>query len=294
MYQRICAILRFVVGLIFMLSGLLKAIDTAAFANLMSDYGPVWLGVGAPLVIAIEIFLGVLLIFNLKPRWIATATTVFIVGVSAIYLYGVLFRGITDCGCFGPLTWLNSKPWLTFTRNAVLVALLIPSLIKPQEGEKLTMPIVCCMAGVGVVLMFMCGYSFRGARCMIKESYDTEYHAKPVSESVLSKYYTFHPDSNYFVFAFSYGCPYCQNSVANVNQYVTMGMVDKVVGLAVEDPKGRERFNRIFDVDFEIHEISELQMVRLTNTLPTVFRIRHDSIVNSYTGLVISPALLIP
>lgn len=294
MYQRITSILRFIVGLVFMISGLLKAIDTAAFANLMSDYGPVWLGIGAPLLIAIELFLGVLLIFNLRPRWIAAAATVFIVFVSAVYLYGVVCRGITDCGCFGPLTWLNSKPWLTFTRNAVLIALLIPSLIKPQEGDKLTMPIVCCMAAVGVVLMFMCGYTFRGARCMLKESYDGGYQAKPVEESVLSEYYTFHPDSTYLVFAFSYGCPYCQNSVGNVNQYVTMGMVDKVVGLAVEDPEGRERFDRIFDVDFEIHEISEFQMVRLTNTLPTVFRIRHDSIVNGYTGLVISPALLIP
>ncbi len=81
--------------------------------------------------------------------------------------------------------------------------------------------------------------------------------------------------------------------MANVNQYLTMGVVDKVIGIALEDPEGRERFERLFDVDFEIQEISELKMVMLTGTLPTVWRIRQDSIINSYSGLVISPALFL-
>ena len=293
MNQRVNSILRLIVGVIFMLSGLLKAIDAAAFANLMSEYGPVWLGVGAPLIIAIEIALGLLLIFNIRPRWTTAATTAFIVGVSLIYAYGMIFRGITSCGCFGPLTWLNSKPWLTFTRNAVLVGLLIPSLLKPQEGAQLSKPVAYCMASAGIILMFLCGYFFRGADCMLVDSYE-EFEPIAVADSELASYIQTNPDSTYFVFAFSYTCPYCQNSVANVNQYLSMGVVDKVIGIAVEDPEGRERFERLFDVDFEIQEISELKMVMLTGTLPAVWRIRHDTIFNSYTGDVISPALFLP
>lgn len=292
MNQRVNAILRLIVGVVFMLSGVLKAIDAASFANLMSEYGPVWLGIGAPFIIAIEIALGLLLIFNIRPRWIATATTAFIVGVSLIYAYGMIFRGITSCGCFGPLTWLNSKPWLTFTRNAVLVGLLIPSLLKPQEGAQLSKPIAYCMASAGIILMFLCGYFFRGADCMLVDSYE-EFEPIAVADSELAPYIQTNPDSTYFVFAFSYTCPYCQNSVANVNQYLSMGVVDKVIGIAVEDPEGRERFDRLFDVDFEIQEISELKMVMLTGTLPAVWRIRQDTIISSYTGLVISPALFL-
>lgn len=292
MRQRIEYILRFTVGLVFMLSGLLKAIDTKTFADLMSEYGAVWFGYGAPLVIGIEILLGVLLIFNIRPRRMAAAATIFIAVVSAIYLYGVLGRGITNCGCFGPLTLLNSKPWLTFTRNAILVALLLPSMLRPQKGEQLTIPNVVCMAFVTVILMYICGWSMHGAQCVQKKS--KRFERVPLAEHKLGEYITTSPDSTYFVFAFSYGCPYCQNSVANVNQYVTMGVVDKVIGLAVENPEGRERFDRLFDVDFEIQEISELQMMMLTNSLPTVFRIRHDSIVSSYSDMVLSPALLLP
>lgn len=290
MNQRVNYILRCVVGAVFILSGILKSIDTAAFADLMSSYGWSWFGYGAPVIIGVEVLLGLLLLFNIAPRWIAGATAVFIVGVSSIFLYGVLGLGITNCGCFGPLSLLNSKPWLTFTRNAVLIALLVPSLVKPQEGKPLKVVPVIVMALVMMVVMMMCGWSIHGAEC-VQPAHSFE--PVRVEESELADYIHTSPDSTYFVFAFSYTCPFCQNSVANVNQYLTMGVVDKVIGIALEDPEGRERFERLFDVDFEIQEISELKMVMLTGTLPTVWRIRQDSIINSYSGLVISPALFL-
>ena len=70
--------------------------------------------------------------------------------------------------------------------------------------------------------------------------------------------------------------------------------MDKVIGLAVEDTVSRERFERLFKVDFLIREISDFQMYQLTNTLPTAFLIRHDSIVSRNTGMIASPALLLP
>lgn len=292
MPQQLSKIFRFLVGLVFLLSGLLKAIDTAAFADLMSEYGATWFGFAAPLIIFIEIFLGIMLVFDIGPKYISWATAIFLLAVSAIYLYGVTARGITNCGCFGPLTLLNSKPWLTFTRNSILMAMLLPTLIRPQEKSlAITIPSVIFMAVIAVVVMFMCGFSMHGAKCMQKQN---TFHPMALAESPLSEYVTTHPDLTYLVFAFSYNCPYCQNSIGNVNQYVPMGMADRVIGLAVEDTVARERFERLFEVDFEIHEISALQMYQLSNTMPTTFFIRHDSIVSQYTGMVVSPALLLP
>ena len=102
--------LRAFVGLIFMLSGILKAFSASAFANLMSSYGATWLGYGAPLIIAVELFLGMLLIFNALPRLMSAVSVAFIVIVSAVFLYGVLCRGITDCGCFKKVHRSQSLP----------------------------------------------------------------------------------------------------------------------------------------------------------------------------------------
>lgn len=284
-------VFRFIVGVVFLITGLLKAIDTSAFADLMSQYGMEWFGFGAPALILAETFLGLCLIFNLRPRLISFITSVFIIAVSAIYLYGIAARGITNCGCFGPLGWLNSKSWLTFTRNGILLALLVPSMIKPQQGTLLSVPMSICMSVAGVVIMFMCGFTFRGAQCLIRQE---TFHPVAMSESELSKYVTCNQDSTYLVFAFSYNCPYCQNSVGNVNQYQPMGYVDRVIGIALEDSVARCRFERMFDTNFEIKEIPQLSMLQLTNTLPTTYLIRRDTIVNQYSGMVVSPALLMP
>ena len=73
-----------------------------------------------------------------------------------------------------------------------------------------------------------------------------------------------------------------------------MGLADKVIALALEDSIAKARFDRLFDTNFEIREISQFSMYRLTTTLPTTFFIRHDTIFSQYSGMVVSPALLIP
>lgn len=284
-------VFRFVVGTIFLLSGLLKAIGAATFADLMSQYGATWLGLGAPLIILVEVIIGLMLVFDFYPKHTAIAASAFLVFVSAVYLYGIVAKDITDCGCFGPLTWLNTKPWLTFIRNIILLGLLVPSLLTSDATKQASTASIAFMAVIATIVMFMCGFSFRGAKC-------TQKHAKiesiPLAESTLASVVTCHPDSTYLVFAFSYTCPFCLNSIGNVNQYQPMGAVDKVIGLALNDSIGKERFDRLFDVNFEIQEIPALSMFQISGTLPAAFYIRHDSIISQYTGMVYSPALLLP
>ena len=282
---------RLIVGLVFLLSGLLKAIDTATFADLMSLYGASWFGYAAPIIIFIEILLGVLLIFGFYSKQVTWTSVAFLVVVSLIYLYGVLVKGIINCGCFGPITWLNSKPWLTFTRNGLLLALLLPSLWRADEHNSPTIPSVIFMALIAVAVMFMCGFSMHGAKCLQRPN---AFRPIPFAESPLASFVTCNSDSSYLVFAFSYSCPYCQNSIGNVNQYTEMHAVDRVIGLALYDSVAQARFDRLFDVNFEIRNMSQMEMVRLSATLPITYMIRHDTIISQYTGMVVTPALLIP
>ena len=292
MKERIFYYIRLLVSIVFLLSAFLKAINTATFADLMSRYGSLWLGFGAPIIIFLEFFLGILLLFNMRPRLVSCIATTFLIFVSAIFLYGVIYKDITDCGCFGPLTWFNSKPWLTFLRNGILLALLIPSILKPQRGANFSIPTIVFMALIGIVVMFMCGFSMHDAKCL--QTQQERFEPILLPESKLSDLVSCTSDSTYMVFAFSYNCPYCQNSIGNVNQYQQMGYVDKVIGIAIENTEARERFDRLFETNFTIQEVSEWTMAQLTHTLPTVYFIRHDSIINQYSGMVVSPALLLP
>ena len=292
MLLKLLKICRFITGLVFLTSGLLKAMDAAAFADLMSRYGAAWLGLAAPLVILFEIGVGVMLVFDFYPNHTAGIAAAFLLIVSGVFAYGVICRGITDCGCFGPITWLNTQPWLTFTRNGILLGMLLPTGFAGKEN---TAPPALAsgifMAVIAVIVMFMCGFSMHGAQCLQKH---TSFQPMALDESPLSGYVSCNPDSAYLIFAFSYSCPYCLNSIGNVNQYVPMGMVDRVIGFAVENDVARERFYRLFDIGFDIREIPETQMYRLSRTLPATFLVRHDSIVNQHIGMTVSPALLLP
>lgn len=284
--------LRCLVGIVFLVSGLLKSTDASAFANLMSSYGASWLGYGAPLVIFAETLLGLMLAVDVRPWLTVWLSVAFLFFVSQVFLYGVVFRGVTDCGCFGPLTFLNAKPWVTFVRNGVMVLMLVLSLLIPsREGSLLTPMHVSVMTLYLIVDMFLCGYSFNGADCMKTTQ---KFKRVAVIDSPLGDFVACNPDSSYLVFAFSYSCPYCLNSIGNVGQYEPMGAVDRVIGIALGDTAARARFDRLFDVDFEIREVSRRDMNRLTGVLPTSFIIRGDTIVSRSSGMVVSPALMVP
>ena len=282
---------RFIVGLIFLTSSLLKAISVAQFANLLGLYGANWFGFAAPLVIIFEGLLALLLLFDIRPRLTSIATICFTIIVSSVYLYGLLSRGITDCGCFGELTFLNNRPWLTFTRNILIVLLLLPSVIQNAKGNTISYSIIAYMAAIMSIIMFMCGFSFRTANCLKKQKHFTPV---AISEHPLSNIIDLSSDSTYLVFVFSYTCPHCQNSIGNVQQYKRLHVVDNVIGIALNDTIGEKRFHRLFDVDFPIINISDKEMIRLAKTMPTAYFTKHDTIIDSTEGMLASPALLFP
>ena len=90
-----------ILGLMFLFSAFAKAWDAEAFADMLLLYGPQWFSIGAPILIMVEAVLGMTLVMRVQTRWTAIAADFFLVIVSAIFAYGVLTKGIQDCGCFG-------------------------------------------------------------------------------------------------------------------------------------------------------------------------------------------------
>ena len=282
-------IFRLFVGIVIVVSAVAKATDTAVFADLLGKYGFLGLGYLAPAIILAELLLGLLLVFDIKPRAVAAITIGLIGAFSAVFAYGLIHLGIRDCGCFGPLSILNNTPWFTLTRNGLLIALLIPTILLPETKAKPTQGTITFIAVIISAVMFLCGFTFRGAECLQREK--TSFAPTAISDQ-LQEIAGCHPDSSYLIYAFSYECPFCLNSVGNVNQYVTMHAVDRVMGIAVADEEAAERFYRLFDIEFPIQEISDIRMLRLTGTLPTAWLIRGDSVRAIFHGQVPSPALL--
>ncbi len=267
------------VGIVFLISGIAKSLDITSFSKIITQYGFENLEFIGPLIVLTEVFIGLLLVFQIWQKWSALAGILLVIGFTIIYVYGVVFYNIEDCGCFGKITVLNTSPVFTFSRNVILIYLLIAVWRKTENKLTLDKWIA------GIVLFFMCLVAFISGYTYKKDSkkHMPKSSTVAIEDSVLKEFVSLSKDSTYLVFAFSYTCPHCLNSIANLKEYEQSGAVDKVIGLALGDSIVEKKFMEIFKPNFTVKNYSK-KLLRLTNNFPTAYYIRNDSIVMEFLG----------
>ncbi len=129
----ITAISRILVGVLFIISGLIKLNDPIGFSIKLSEYFSeevlnltflepfvLWL---ALFVVIYEILLGVLLLIGYKPKLTLWGLLLMIVFFSFLTFYSAYFNKVTDCGCFGDAIKLT--PWGSFRKDIILLVLIL-------------------------------------------------------------------------------------------------------------------------------------------------------------------------
>ncbi|MBR9998037.1 MAG: DoxX family membrane protein [Cyclobacteriaceae bacterium] len=128
---------RFIVGILFIFSGLIKINDPLGtsiklkeyFEVFATDFGsffeffvPHSLFI-AVFVVVLEVLLGIALLINYRIALTAWGFLILILLFSFLTFYSAFFNKVTDCGCFGdaiPLT-----PWESFLKDVVLLVLIL-------------------------------------------------------------------------------------------------------------------------------------------------------------------------
>nr|WP_299384626.1 BT_3928 family protein [Allomuricauda sp.] len=140
---------RIIVGVLFIISGLIKLNDPVGFSFKLEEYfsqGVLDLPFLMPMALAISIFvvivevlLGVLLLIGFKPKFTIWSLLLMIVFFTFLTFYSAYFNKVTDCGCFGDAIKLT--PWESFTKDVVLLGLILvlffgKKYITPFFGQK--------------------------------------------------------------------------------------------------------------------------------------------------------------
>ena len=124
-------LIRIVLGTVFIVSGFLKGIDPWGTAIKTGEYftafGMEWLSgtayVLAILQCALEMWLGLLLLFNQLRSFARFFTMLFMLFFTVLTLIIALTDPVSDCGCFGDAIKLSN--WETFIKNLILLPLSI-------------------------------------------------------------------------------------------------------------------------------------------------------------------------
>ena len=132
---------RIVLGLTFILSGFVKAIDPLGTQYKIEDYlGVLSLGgmlpdfvtLGTSVAIsAIEFTLGVLLLFAISRRVISKVTLVFMTIMTLITAWLYIANPISDCGCFGDAIPLTNGE--TLLKNIIMLVMTAVVVYKPRD-----------------------------------------------------------------------------------------------------------------------------------------------------------------
>jgi len=278
--KRILNIYCVIIGALFLLSGVGKLMDAGGFGNLLYQYGLGYLVILSPIILVFEISLGLMLVLLINPRRYSLFAFILLLIFTASFAYGHFKNGVNDCGCFGTLQPTNISPVFSFTRNFILLGMCLIVRIK-YPSEKITAhPWKKTVAlGVMAVSLFMAGLTYRvpGFLAPAINQPNSVYQNQNIKNTALSGYIKTSPDSTYLVFCFSYTCPHCLNSIENMRKYKG-NVVDRVVTLATGPDSSFLSFDRNFHPDFNIRNLSPVEMGKLTDLFPAAFYIKHDSV----------------
>jgi uncharacterized membrane protein YphA (DoxX/SURF4 family) len=156
--QMIFWILRFLVGGLFIFSGLIKVNDPVGTAIKLEEYFDVFsndiagffyyfkpfsLVIGTILVVS-EVVLGIMLILGVKLKQTIWALGLMILFFTFLTFYSAFFNKVTDCGCFGDAIKLT--PWESFYKDVILLIMISFLFVYrdelPEQTPKWTVVVV--------------------------------------------------------------------------------------------------------------------------------------------------------
>jgi uncharacterized membrane protein YphA (DoxX/SURF4 family) len=166
MKRIIAGICRTLLGVVFIFSGVVKAIDPLGTVYKIEDYLKAFGGfftdllpmaeVAAWGLIVLELLLGICMLFNVRTQWTAWVSLLFYCVMTPLTLYIALTNPVSDCGCFGDAIVLTN--WQTFWKNIVLIllAIILIALRKSVHALWQTwMECVIAIVAIVVAVLFM-------------------------------------------------------------------------------------------------------------------------------------------
>ena len=162
----LAGICRSLLGVIFIFSGAVKAIDPLGTVYKIEDYLKAFGGfftdllpmaeVAAWGLIVLELLLGVCMLLNVRTQWTAWISLLFYCVMTPLTLYIALTNPVSDCGCFGDAVVLTN--WQTFWKNVVLILLSILLVAWRKSVHQLWsnwMELLLAALTVAITLVFM-------------------------------------------------------------------------------------------------------------------------------------------
>lgn len=152
-------VVRIAIGILFIFSGYVKAIDPIGSAIKFGEYfeafGMHFLEPGALvfgiLLAVLELMIGLCFLLGLQMKLASLGALLFMAFMTILTLVLAITDAVEDCGCFGDAIKLDN--WQTFYKNLIIDPFVIYAFIERKKFKK----ILCCKAEWGVIALLLIG-----------------------------------------------------------------------------------------------------------------------------------------
>lgn len=291
--------LRFFIGLMFIFSGLVKLIPIEPFELKFIELGVANWAVApflARLFIALELFLGFMLIFNIKPRIISWATLILLIFFTLYLLFDIVKNGNDgNCGCFG--TMIVMTPLESIIKNLLMIPIVIFILVANKKEFKFKTPVfIAVLTILSIVTPFV-----------LYPVDDLESHVNTNSEKVDYEFpVNLMPDFNIkgnkidltkgeFILSFmSVKCLHCKNAAYKLHIINKQNKLPTIYMVLLGNEKKVPDFIKETKADFPYYIFSENAFFQIAgNSMPRIFYIKNGVVKAKFDSRTLTEEALL-
>jgi len=276
------------VGGVFVVTGVLKALDSRRFEQQLHRYGllpPSMVSWAALAFIAFECALGAALILGLSP-WLLPAAALLIAGFAALTAWGTRSGRVEDCGCYGGLVMLT--PAQSLALDGLYIALLVAAWLlragtpAPPAGWTIAIVALAGAAALAAAWRSRTGALVDLALLRVGRTWRRGW-LKRAPRDVTS--------GAHFVVFLSRDCPYCKNWVPLLNVIEVQPDLPSVIAIMSLDDKAREGFLAEHLIKFPVAFMPQSLVSLMVDAYPTAALVENGRVTGKWIGEMPEPYL---
>ena len=280
----------YLAGIVFLLSGIGKAMNVMLFQTLIHGYGFPYLDLLAPVIVWAELVLAFLLLVQERVKTVSLFCIGLLLLFTAVYTFGYTRQGITDCGCFGVIRLPDIAPVYVYIRNIVLLVLLNFIWLTAEDNKstwtRRRWMVFGCYMGIA---LFLTGMTYRPKAYLPEKEHPLA--GQLLANTPLADYVP--NEGTACVLCYSYRCNHCMNTMENFFAMQRYGRVDTIVAVAVV-PDNDEQLDSVRTAFRQFYpQIGGLEIGAATlpdiTAFPTSLLVENDTIKQVMVGELPNP-----
>ena len=275
------------VGGVFAVTGVLKALDSRRFEQQLRRYRVLPDQAVAPAAlafIAFECALGAALILGLSP-WLLPGSALLIAGLAALTVWGTRSGRVEDCGCYGGLVMLT--PAQSLALDAVYAALLVVAWLlrgapEPPAAWKIAIAFAAGAAALAAAWRSRTGALVDLALLRIGRTWRRgwlKHSPRDVTNGA------------HFVVFLSRDCPYCKNWVPLLNVIEVQPDLPSVIAIMSLDDEARKGFLAEHLIKFPVTFMPQSLVSLMVDAYPTAALVENGRVTGKWVGEMPEPYL---